>query len=669
MKDNFESNEEFLFEPIDKIDYFKLLSKQYPSIAEAATEIINLEAILNLPKGTEHFLSDIHGEHEQFIHVLKNGSGVVKRKIEEIFGNTLMDNEKKNLATLVYYPEQKLELVKRDEENICDWYKINLNRLIELCKYSSSKYTRSKVRKSLPKEFRYVIEELLHEHGEEINKKKYYDRIIATIIEIDRADDFIIALSKLIQRLVIDRLHIIGDIYDRGPRPDIIIDTLMNYHSVDIQWGNHDMIWMGAAAGSRVCIANVLRIAARYSNLDIIEDIYGINLLPLATFALKYYSKDECNNFKPKIREENNYSNSEINLIAKMHKAIAIIQFKLEYEVIKRNPEFHMENRLMLKFIDFEKGTIRIDDKIYELNDNEFPTINKDRSYELNEDEKNLMCKLESSFKNSEKLQRHVNFLFEKGSIYLKYNGNLLFHGCIPLNKDKSFKSMKIEEKEYSGRRLLEKFEALARTGYFSKRDTKEKQRGMDIMWYLWSGPNSSLFGKEAMTTFERYFISDKVTHKEKKNPYYKFRDDEEMCNNILKEFEVKSNYGRIINGHIPVKNANGENPVKANGKLIVIDGGFSKEYRNDTGIAGYTLISSSYNLKLVTHEPFTSTEEAIVKGKDILSTITIVDKEKERKRVMDTDIGIELIEQIKDLKMLLEVYRKGLIKQKNGRL
>lgn len=667
MKDNIKSNEEFLFESIDKIDYFKLLSKQYPSIAEAATEIINLEAILNLPKGTEHFLSDIHGEHEQFIHVLKNGSGVVKRKIEEIFGNTLMDNEKKNLATLVYYPEQKLEIVKKDEENICDWYKINLNRLIELCKYSSSKYTRSKVRKSLPKEFRYVIEELLHEHGEEINKKKYYDRIIATIIEIDRADDFIIALSKLIQRLVIDRLHIIGDIYDRGPRPDLIIDTLMNYHSVDIQWGNHDMIWMGAAAGSRICIANVLRIAARYSNLDIIEDIYGINLLPLATFALKYYSKDECTKFFPKIREENNYSSSEINLIAKMHKAISIIQFKLEYEVIKRNPDFNMESRLMLKFIDFEKGTIRIGDKIYELNDSEFPTINKDKFYELNEDEKVLICKLESSFKNSEKLQRHVNFLFEKGSIYLKYNGNLLFHGCIPLNKDKSFKSMKIEGKYYSGRRLLEKFEALVRTGYFSKRNTKEKEFGMDIMWYLWSGPNSSLFGKEAMTTFERYFIDDKLTHKEKKNPYYKFRDDEEMCNNILKEFEVKSNYGRIINGHIPVKNANGENPVKGNGKLIVIDGGFSKEYRHDTGIAGYTLISSSYNLKLVTHEPFTSTEEAIVKGKDILSTITIVDKEKERKRVMDTDIGIELIEQIKDLKMLLEVYRKGLIKQQNG--
>jgi fructose-1,6-bisphosphatase III len=440
----------------------------------------------------------------------------------------------------------------------------------------------------------------------------------------------------------------------------------MNYHSVDIQWGNHDMIWMGAAAGSRVCIANVLRIAARYSNLDIIEDIYGINLLPLATFALKYYSKDDCKNFIPKTIDKNNYSSSEINLIAKMHKAITIIQFKLEYEVIKRNPEFNMESRLMLDFIDFENNTIRIYGKVYKMNDSEFPTVSKKKPYELNEDEKNLICKLESSFRNSEKLQRHINFLFEKGSIYLEYNGNLLFHGCIPLNEDKTFKAMKIKGKEYSGRKLLEKFESLARTGYFSKRNTKEKEFGMDMMWYLWTGSNSSLFGKEAMTTFERYFIDDKSSHKEKKNPYYRFRDDEEMCNNLLKEFEVKAKDGRIINGHVPVKNLKGENPVKANGKLIVIDGGFSREYRSDTGIAGYTLISSSYNLKLIAHEPFTSTEEAIVKEKDILSTITIVDKESERKRVKDTDAGKELIGQIIDLKMLLEAYRKGLIKQKN---
>ena len=409
--------EEILMDDISGKKYLKLLAKQYPSIAEASTEIINLEAILNLPKGTEHFLSDIHGEYEPFIHVLKNGSGVVKRKIEDIFGNSLMDSEKKSLATLVYYPEQKLEIVLKEEQNINDWYKITLYRLIELCRYVSSKYTRSKVRKALPKDFTYVIEELLHEQVDEIDKQKYYDKIITTIIDIGRANEFIVALSKLIQRLVIDRLHILGDIYDRGPRPDIILDTLMDYHSVDIQWGNHDMLWMGAASGSRVCIANVLRISARYSNLDIVEDIYGINMLPLATFALKHYKDDPCKSFIPKGNEENNSNNSEIDLISKMHKAITIIQFKLEYQVIKRRPEFKMENRLLLNNIDYDNGTIRLKDNVYELNDKMFPTINKEDPFKLTEDEEILIEKLESSFINSEKLQKHVSFLFAKGSM------------------------------------------------------------------------------------------------------------------------------------------------------------------------------------------------------------------------------------------------------------
>lgn len=651
--------ENILMNDISRQNYLRLLSKQYSSIAEASTEIINLEAILNLPKGTEHFLSDVHGEYEPFIHVLRNGSGVVKRKIEDIFGNSLMESEKKSLATLVYYPEQKLEIVLREEKNINDWYKITLYRLIELCRFVSSKYTRSKVRKALPKDFSYVIEELLHEQVSEIDKQKYYDKIITTIIEINRANEFIIALSKLIQRLVIDRLHILGDIYDRGPRPDIILDTLINYHSVDVQWGNHDILWMGAAAGSRVCMANVLRISARYSNLDIIEDIYGINMLPLATFALKYYREDPCKNFIPKEYD----NNSEIDLIAKMHKAITIIQFKLEYEVISRNPEFNMENRLLLNKIDFEKGAIKIKDKIYELNDKSFPTIDKDNPFKLTRDEKILIEKIESSFINSEKLQRHTGFLFEKGNIYLKYNDSLLFHGCIPLNADKSFASMNIQGKYYKGKDLLEKFELLVREGYFSKRDTREKEYGMDIMWYLWTGAKSSLFGKEEMATFERYFIDDKNTHKEHKNQYYKWRDDEEVCNKVLREFGIDSDEGRIINGHVPVKNISGESPIKANGKLIVIDGGFSKAYRSHTGIAGYTLIYNSYGLQLVAHEPFDSTEEAIVKEKDILSTTMVVEKRLERKRVVDTDIGVELKKQIKDLKMLLTAYRKGLIK------
>lgn len=647
----------------ETLKYLNLLAKQYPTIAAASTEIINLEAILNLPKGTEHFLADLHGEYEPFVHVLKNGSGAVKRKIEEVFGNSLMDCEKKSLATLVYYPEQKLEIVLNEEKNIDDWYKINLYRLIELCRHVSSKYTRSKVRKALPKDFSYIIEELLHEESENTDKQGYYDGIINTIIEIERAKEFIIALSKLIQRLVIDRLHIIGDIYDRGPRPDIILDTLIDYHSVDIQWGNHDILWMGAASGNTTCIANVLRIAARYSNLDVIEDIYGINLLPLATFALKYYKNDICTAFLPKNTDETVHGTSEIELIAKMHKAITIIQFKLEHEIINRRPEFKMEHRLLLSKINYKDCTITLNNTIYELNDKNFPTINPDRPFELTNDERKLIDKLQSSFINSEKLQKHVLFLFNKGKIYLTFNSNLLFHGCIPLNRDKTFKSMTINGKEYKGRKLLDKFDSLAREGYFSNRGSKEKLYGMDIMWYLWTGACSSLFGKEDMTTFERYFIKDKTTHKEKKNPYYDFRDSEEMCNMIFEEFGLDPSESKIINGHVPVRNKFGENPIKCNGKLIVIDGGFAKAYRSQTGLAGYTLTYNSYGLQLISHQPFKSIEDAFSRETDILSSTKIVEK-LDRKKVGDTDVGKELKNQIKDLKLLLKAYRKGLINE-----
>lgn len=648
----------------ESIKYLKLLAKQYPTIAAASTEIINLEAILNLPKGTEHFLADLHGEYEPFVHVLKNGSGAVKIKIQDVFGNSLMDCEKKSLATLVYYPEQKLEIVQKEEKDINDWYRINLYRLIELCRHVSSKYTRSKVRKALPKDFSYIIEELLHEESENHDKQGYYDGIINTIIEIERAPEFIVALSNLIQRLVIDRLHIIGDIYDRGPRPDIIIDTLIDYHSVDIQWGNHDILWMGAAAGNSTCIANVLRIAARYSNLDVIEDIYGINLLPLATFALKHYKDDNCNAFIPKNNDEASvYGTSEIELISKMHKAITIIQFKLEYEIIKRRPEFNMNHRLLLDKINYSDETITLNNVTYELNDINFPTINTNKPFELTCDERKLMDKLKSSFVNSDKLQKHVLFLFNKGRIYLTYNSNLLFHGCIPLNKDKTFKSMIINDEEYRGKRLLDKFDSLAREGYFNNRGSEEKLYGMDIMWYLWTGACSSLFGKEDMTTFERYFIKDKSTHKEKKNPYYDFRDSEEMCNLIFKEFGLEPTESKIINGHVPVKNKFGENPIKCNGKLIVIDGGFAKAYRSQTGLAGYTLTYNSYGLQLISHQPFKSLEDAFSKETDILSSRQIVEKT-DRKKVGDTDIGKELKNQIKDLKLLLRAYRKGLINE-----
>lgn len=646
-----------------EIKYLNLLSKQYPSISKASTEIINLEAILNLPKGTEHFITDIHGEYEPFVHVLKNGSGVIKRKIEEVFSNTMRESEKKALATLVYYPEQKLELIIKEEENIDDFYRINIYRLIELCKYASSKYTRSKVRKLLPEDFKYIIEELLHENIDGQHKERYYKSIVETIIEIDRAKEFIIAISKVIQKLVVDRLHILGDIYDRGPRPDIVIDTLMDYHSVDIQWGNHDILWMGAAAGEKTCIANALRISARYTNLDIIEDIYGINLLPLATFAMDIYKDDPCSCFMPKASDQD-VSSTEKSLISKMHKAISIIQFKLEGQVINRRPEFGMKHRLLLNNINYEEGTITLKGKSYKLKDSYLPTIDKNNPYKFTQEEEIVIDKLVSSFKNSEKLQKHVSFLFSKGSIYLTVNSNLLIHGCIPLNENSSFMGMKLQGKEYKGKNLMDKMESLAREGYFFKDNTSQKQYGMDMMWYLWTGKCSSLFGKDDMTTFERYFIEEKEAHKENKNPYFKLRENEEMCEKIFKEFNLDSKDAHIINGHVPVESKNGESPIKANGKILVIDGGFSRAYQKKTGIAGYTLIYNSYSLQLVSHNPFTSAEEAIVNESDILSTTEVVEHKDKRKTVRDTDAGIKLQEEVDDLKLLLMAYKKGLIKE-----
>ncbi len=646
-----------------EIKYLKLLSKQYPSISKASTEIINLEAILNLPKGTEHFITDIHGEYEPFVHVLKNGSGVIKRKIEELFSSTMRDCEKKALATLVYYPEQKLELIIKEEENVGDFYRINIYRLIELCKYASSKYTRSKVRKLLPKDFRYIIEELLHENIDGQHKQRYYKSIVETIIEIDRAKEFIIAISKVIQKLVVDKLHILGDIYDRGPRPDIVMDTLMDYHCVDIQWGNHDILWMGAAAGEKACIANALRISARYANLDIIEEIYGINLLPLATFAIDAYKDDPCSCFMSKVSDPD-VSSTEQSLIAKMHKAISIIQFKLEGQIINRRQEFDMKHRLLLNNINYEEGTITLKGKNYKLKDSYLPTIDKNDPYKFTQEEEIVIDKLVSSFKNSEKLQKHVSFLFSKGSIYLASNSNLLIHGCIPLNEDSSFMEMKLQGKVYEGKALMDKMESLCREGYFFKDNTNQKQYGMDMMWYLWNGKCSSLFGKDDMTTFERYFIEEKETHKENKNPYFKLRENEDMCEKIFKEFNLDSKDAHIINGHVPVESKNGESPIKANGKILVIDGGFSRAYQNKTGIAGYTLISNSYSLQLVSHNPFTSAEEAIINESDILSTTEVVEHKAKRKTVRDTDAGIKLQEEVEDLKLLLMAYKKGIIKE-----
>lgn len=659
------SSTSFTLDTLEKnLKYLQLLSKQYPNIASACTEIINLEAILNLPKGTEHFLSDIHGEYEAFTHVLKNASGVIKRKIDDIFGTSLRESEKKDLCTLIYYPEQKIEITLKTETNIDDWYKITLYRLIEICKNLSSKYTRSKVRKALPPDFEYIIEELLHEQSGILNKKEYYSGIIKTIIEIERAKEFIIAISKLIQRLAVDRLHIIGDIFDRGPGAHIILDSLMSYHSLDIQWGNHDILWMGAAAGSEACIANVLRICTRYANLDIIEDGYGINILPLATFALEFYKNDPCKDFSPKLSPGDNYREKDLTLMSKMHKAITNIQFKLEAQLIKRHPEFNMDDRLLISRINNKDWTIELNGKTYKLNDTNFPTINFEKPEELIPEERDLIDKLKSSFLNSEKFQKHIKFLYAKGSMFLTYNSNVLYHGCIPMEKDGSFTKMKFFGKEYAGKSLINRFERFAREAYFNNTDKKSNQFALDQVWYLWSGPNSPLFGKVKMATFERYFLNDKETHVEVKNPYYEFRDSEEICNKILLEFGLDPGDSHIINGHVPVKTKEGESPIKANGKLLVIDGGFSRAYQKETGIAGYTLIYNSYGLLLASHAAFESTQKAIEEGKDILSTTIVLETNVARKTIANTDTGAELKNQINDLSMLLTAYRKGLIKE-----
>ena len=662
MKEIYEVSDEYLN---SQLKYLKLLSRKYSSVSEASAEIINLKAILNLPKGTEHFLSDIHGEYEPFVHVLKNASGVVKRKIEELFGNSMIESERRRLATIVYYPEQKLDLIEKEEtqEEIEDFYRITIHRLIELLRYASSKYTRSKVRKFLPEDFRYIIEELLHPDSTSPHKDEYYKSIVDNIIEIDRARVFIIEVSKAIQKLVIDRLHIVGDIYDRGPRPDIIMDTLINYHNVDIQWGNHDILWMGAAAGQKVCVANAIRISARYANLDIVEDIYGINILPLATFALEAYKEDPCTEFMPKISDDE-ASTTERSLIAKMHKAISIIQFKLEAEIIKRRPEFEMDHRLLLDKVNYEEGTIELKGKTYKLKDNNFPTIDPKDPYKLTPREEMVIEKLATSFENSDKLQKHVEFLFSKGSIYLKTNGNLLVHGCVPLTEDGDFMSMEIDDKSYKGKELMDKMESYMRKGYFLDKKNSEKEYGKDMMWYLWTGKCSSLFGKDDMTTYERYFIAEKETHKENKNPYYTLREEDEVLKKIFDEFDLDFESGHIINGHVPVKSKNGESPAKAGGRILAIDGGFSRAYQGKTGIAGYTLIYNSQMMQLVSHEPFSSAEDAIINENDILSTSIIVERRAERMFVRDTYDGMKIQQEINDLKLLLLAYKKGLIKE-----
>lgn len=646
-----------------ELTYLKSLSKQFQNVAAASTEIINLQAIMNLPKGTEHFMTDIHGEYEQFNHVMRNGSGSVRRKIDEEFGNTLTERDKRSLATLIYYPKEKLAIAEEEEgEYLDDWYNVTLHRLVHMLSHVSSKYTRSKVRKALPKDFAYVIEELITEKEELEDKEAYYNEIIHTIIRIGSAPQFIVELCELIQRMVVDSLHIVGDIYDRGKGPHIIMDTLMKYNSIDIQWGNHDVVWMGAAAGETACIASVIRNSARYGNLDTIEDGYGINLVPLATFALKTYANVDCSAFA--IKYDDTYNTRDLELDMKMHKAITILQFKLEGQLIKRHPEWHMEDRLLLDKIDYDKKTVMCYGKEYPIIDCEFPTVDPQNPYELTEDEKLVVERLKAAFKHNEKLQKHVKFLYSKGAMYKIHNSNLLYHGCVPMDENGNFCSLNVAGEEYKGKALYDALDAFARKGFYSK-DNTERNYGRDVLYYIWAGPVSPVFGKEKMATFERYFIEDTATHKEVKNPYYRLYDTESIIDKIFDEFGLGYDNSHIINGHVPVELKKGETPIKCGGKLLVIDGGFSKAYQGKTGIAGYTLVANSHGMFLVSHEPFQGKEVAISTESDIVCERIPIELASSRIRVADTDIGKELGESIRQLELLLEAYRDGDILEK----
>ncbi len=650
------------------LKYLQLLAKSFPNIAAASTEIINLEAILHLPKGTEHFLADIHGEAEAFQHVLKNASGTIKRKVEEIFGQTLRESEKKELCTLIYYPKEKLRLIKKNEPDLHEWYSVTLNQLVRVLQYVTLKYTRSKVRKALPPKFEYIIQELLHESGINHHKSAYISVIFNSIVSTGSADAFIVAICEAIQRLIIDRLHIVGDVYDRGDGAHLIMDTLLEYQNFDFQWGNHDILWMGAAVGNKASMANVIRIALRYANLTTLEEGYGINLLPLARFAMEVYGGVPCELFLPKLGIDNKtYDDKSLELLSQMHKAIAVLQFKLEHEIIARRPEFEMENRNLLHRIDFEKGTIILPNgKEYPMKDTALPTIDPKDPYKLTPQEEELIDRLSHSFTQSEKLKKHLMGLYSKGSIYLTFNKNLLYHASIPLDEKGRFKKVKIQGKEYSGRAFMDKVDRLVRAAYFEQQDMKQKAFAEDYMWYLWCGKDSPLFDKDAMTTFERYFIADKTTHHEEKGYYFVYQNQRETCEMILKEFGLEGLDTHIINGHVPVKAIKGEQPMRADGKLLVIDGGFSRAYQSATGIAGYTLIFNSQGIQLVQHEPFDSAKEAVEKGNDIQAVTVVKEFISHRMLVKDTDNGNVLAAQSADLKKLLAAYRLGLIKQKD---
>ena len=647
------------------IEYLQLLAKSFPSIAAASTEIINLEAILNLPKGTEHFVTDIHGEYDAFDYVLRSASGVIQQKIEAVFGDELSVEEKRSLSALISYPEAKLRVLKAGNDNLDEWYKVTLMQLIAVLTRVSSRYTRSKVRKALPKDYAYIIEELMHEtRGTFLSKHNYIKAIVDTIVSTGRASHFITAIADVTRNLVIDQLHIIGDIYDRGPGAHRIMDMLCSYRDFDIQWGNHDVVWMGAASGSAACVANVVRNSLKYSDMSTLEDGYGINLLPLATFAMETYADDECLLFNPVKSDDTPADVPPTRLMSQMHKAIAIIQFKIEAAVIARHPEFRMEHRNLLDKMDLKRGVVSIDGHEYRLLDTNFPTIDPKDPYRLTPAEQNVIDRLVHSFTNSKALSRHMECLFAHGSLYLVHNNNLLYHGSVPLNEDGSFASLMIQGVEYKGRELFDTIEKLVRTAYFSTDNDEFKEYGKDLFWYLWCGPVSPPFDKQRMATFERYFIAEKETHEEKKGNYYRLKNRRDICEMILTEFGITDmEHAHIINGHIPVKAASGESPIKADGRLLVIDGGFSKVYHETTGIAGYTLIYNSHGMRLVRHHPFESIQQSVAEGMDVIAATQVVEYTDKQILVRDTDKGKRLMARVEDLRALLQAYRTGLIR------
>lgn len=646
------------------LNYLQLLSEKHPSIQAASTAIINFTAQLQLPKGTEHFLSDVHGENEAFQHIVRNGAGSIWRKIDEMFANSMSKRERRNLATLIYYPEDKTPLMLQSVPDRDEWCRLTLVRLVKFCRTLSAKYRRETVRKLLPEHLAETIEELLYDQEGVDHKSAYYQSQIDTIVSTASSQTFITCLALLIQQLAVERLHIIGDIYDRGPGAHIILDELMDHHKVDIQWGNHDILWMGAAAGSEPCIANVVRISLRYGNMETLENGYGISLLPLASFALETYKEDPCEPFTPKVAANSMFSSQEIRLMAQMQKAMAVIQFKLESQVIRRRPHYQMEDRLVLSKIDYARGVITLEGVEYPLIDTFFPTIDPAQPETLTPEEQAVVDKLVLSFTSSQKLHQHMRFLFSVGSLYRIHDGNLLYHGCIAMNDDGSFRDFNVDGKSFAGKKFLDRVDRLARQGYFDTDHPELKRYGMDAMWFLWCAPMSPLFGKDQMTTFERYFIADKKTHIEKRNAYYTLRDTKESARKILEEFGLDPDHGIIINGHVPVKVTKGERPIKAGGRLMVIDGGFSRAYQKQTGIAGYTLISNSRGMLLAAHQPFESKQAAVSEEFDIDSETEIVHTHPFRLRVRDTDRGREIQEKIDALTALLHAYREGIIKE-----